>query len=117
MLPTLWNRKTDIFSTTFDDLIEGFKSDFNQVFGGSFDKDEDGNSICELEVPGFNKDNLSVELENGILTVKGETENRKLMKTITVGKVEDIDAAIKDRILTITLIEPTGDETKKIELK
>jgi len=107
-------------------LGEMFK-DFDSLFSSGWTTndrrfvDSDGNVVYEIEVPGFNKDNLKVEVSDGILTVKGEikTDNfkRKVFKRMTVSDSENVDAEIKDGILTLRLIRPPSQNVKKIDIK
>ena len=106
--------KNDLISSFFDD--EFFRPTFNTFFDSNWKQDDDGNHRLEIEVPGFNQENLNVEMADGILTVKGETENRKIYKRYQLGNVQDVDASIKDGILSLKLITPKA-ETKQIELK
>jgi HSP20 family molecular chaperone IbpA len=79
------------------------------------DRDEDGRVKVELEVPGFNKDNLRVEMSDGLLTVHGETPTRQFFKQFSVDRIDDVYAEIKDGILTLTLAE-AEKQVRKIEL-
>lgn len=110
MLPIL-KRKGAISSFLDEDF---FKPVFNTVFESNYRVDEDGNTVLEIEVPGFNKDSLKVEVSDGILTVNGETSTRKLYKKYNIGNVEEAKAKIKDGILNITLIELKNKATKII---
>lgn len=87
----------------------------NSYYTAEYDRDENGNIVFEIEVPGFNKDNLNVEITDGFLTVRGETEKRQYFKQFTLNNVEDVSATIKDGILTLTLSEPEK-QVRKIEL-
>jgi len=113
---TDWNRKTP---TLFDNLM----SNFDYFFGDATYINDDGNVVYEVELPGFNKDNIEVTLNNNILTVKGERETKTgshagykdIHKRLSVDKTEDIDAKIEDGILYVTLIRAKSKE-KKIEI-
>jgi HSP20 family molecular chaperone IbpA len=94
-------------------------NDFNDLFSDSPKKVEtkDGEQTVTLNVPGFNERNLNIELDNDLLTIKGETETRKYFKQYyTSYGIEDIDAKIKDGVLTLTLKYPKRD-VKRIEVK
>ena len=107
-----------------DDPFGSLVDDFNHIFYNDCDcckEDKDGNLIYTLDVPGFNKDNLKVEVAEGILTISGESEVRKqnsygrseVMKRVKVGNIEDAEATVSDGILTIKLKYPS----KEIKVK
>lgn len=111
MLPTI--RKNNLLADFFENDLFG---SFANFFDSSWKQDKDGNHVFEVECPGFNSDNLSVEINEGILTISGETETRKIFKRYQIGNITDVDAKIKDGILSLTLKSPKT-EAKKIELK
>jgi len=122
-LPSLFNRFLDPDLDPFENLSE----QFDRFFGNCCHTDEDGNVIYQVEVPGFNKNNLKVEVADGILTISGEREVKdkyyagqsKFHKRLTVGEIEDADANVTDGILTLTLKypKPEVEEVKAIEVK
>lgn len=95
----------DFFNFNLDSV---FSTDTN------YTTNEEGQTVIEVEVPGFNKNNLKVEIAHSILTIKGETETRKIFKQYTLKEVENVNASIKDGILSLTLIEP---ETKTTNIE
>ena len=111
----------------FEGFMDGFFKDFNNVFYNNDDckMDEYGNITYTLDVPGFNKENLNVEIADGVLTISGESEVRKensygrskILKRFTIGDVEDAKAVVKDGILTVKLEYPSKEvSVKKIEV-
>ncbi len=59
----------------FDDMdriFNGLWDDFSELFCDCHYKDDDGNIIYEMEVPGFSKDTLKLEEREGVLKWKGE---------------------------------------------
>ena len=101
----------------FLDLIDTGTDFFTSIadnLDSHWTNDNDGNSVLELEVPGFNKDTLAVEIEDGILVVNGKTERRTICKRYRLKNVDNVKASIKDGILSLTLIE-AKPETVKIE--
>ena len=108
-----------------DKIFDNFFSDFSHIFGDNIFKNTDGDYVFEMEVPGFNKDNLDVEVANGVMTIKGERniENdccagkTKVYKRISVGSAEDVDAKLDDGILRVTIKKEKPKDVKKIELK
>lgn len=98
-------------------------------------KEKDGNYILEIDVPGYSKDDIKIELENGYLTVTAEKEENKdeenkkthyIHKERFYGKCsrsyyagdnvkeEDIKATFKNGILTIAFPK---EKEEKIEGK
>ena len=98
-------------------------------------KEKDGNYIIEMDLPGYEKENISIELENGYLNVsakadksneeKNEKENfihrerfyGECSRSFYVGDnvtEEDIKAAFKNGTLTLTVPK---EEPKKLEEK
>jgi HSP20 family molecular chaperone IbpA len=119
----LVNKKRNDFLMEFDEMDSIFGNLFNNIhsaFGDFIGMDDAGNISYEIECPGFNKDNTTVEITDGILTVKGERKSaqgeRKLFKRLRVGSQETVDAKIEDGILYLTLKQPEEKKTK-IEFK
>ena len=122
---SLMKRKSDFWSPTrffndgIGDVWNSLYNDFNKIFNDGTYRKEDGNIVYELEVPGFNKDNVEVELEDGILTIKGERKmvsdksvgSKSLLHRINIGDMEVISVVISDGIMKLEL------EAPKIEMK
>lgn len=107
---------------------EGFlKNVLDSFFNESTDAsymNEKGDVTCEIEVPGFNKDNLRVSIENGIMTISGERETKnechagstKILRRMSVGTAENVNAEIVDGILYITFLAVHKD-VKNVEVR
>lgn len=99
-------------------------------------KEDEGQYIFTVELPGVEKDQFSVEYDNGILTISGEkSEEKKEVNErihryeISSGKFqrsfdlpdvdsETIDAKFKDGVLTIVAKKKEQVKTvKQIEIK
>jgi HSP20 family molecular chaperone IbpA len=106
-------RKRDMLHSKL--LDELFNPIFNTTFESSHSVNDDGNTVLEIDVPGFNKSNLRVEIADGILSVYGQTDSRKINKQYSIGNIENVEASIQDGILKLTLMEP-AKRVKKIEL-
>ena len=99
------------------------------------DKD---NFYINLELPGIAKENVKIEVENNLLSIKGEKKSMTksedtnlVMNEIVYGefcrsfnlskdiKVDGIEADFKDGLLTITLpkVEEAKPVVKEIKLK
>lgn len=116
-----------------DDMFDDFGSN-NSMKCDVYEKDNVYN--IEIDVPGFKKEDIDVNVDNGYLTVKAskhfdETEKGKnyicrerrygkFERTIYLGelKTDDIEASYEDGTLKIRVpkIEETNDK-KRIEIK
>ncbi len=99
-------------------------------------KEKDGNYIFTVDVPGFEKENIEIELENGYLTVSAKTNKEinneekdgnyiyrerysgQCSRSFYVGDnvtEEDIKASFKNGVLTMVVPEnkPQQEEPKK----
>jgi len=146
-VPSLFNR--DEFLTPFSTFLDDF---FNESIpsldvgffkNGAYPKvdviDEETQVTIQAEVPGLSKDQVSVELEDGVLRIKGEKredvndkskkyvhrelKHSSFCRSFSVGNNIDkdsVDAKFENGILNVTLkkIAPTPkQEPKKIEIK
>jgi len=110
-----------LYKQTWNSLWSGMDT----FFGDARYKDDDGNTMYEFEVPGFNKDNLKVEITDNVLTISGKRETtdnshagaREVFKRMNLGVTSpNIDAVIKDGILYLSFDNPEC-EKKEIVLK
>lgn len=121
-IPTLWNQMDSLFDSFFENSL---RDSFDHVFGDTKYVDSDGNAVIEIEVPGFNQENLNVEIADGILTLSGKREygddqshagQSQIARRMTVGNVEDVKAEIKDGILKLVLMYPRK-EVKSVKIE
>ena len=62
-------RDLDIFDSIFDEpFFEGRKGRHNELMKTDV-KEKDGNYILEIDIPGYNKEDIKIELNNGYITV------------------------------------------------
>lgn len=127
MLPTIRNgnsgmmkRFDNIFSRMFDDFGNDFPLDLfdTQFFGADVYAGDD--STLYVDVPGFNKDNLNVEYQSGVISITGENDfGRKIQKRIRVNKDlgEPKTAEVKDGVLKLEYEASQTEDSKKIELE
>ena len=117
----------DFFDTGFNDkskwgLTSGFVSDI---------KEDENSYVVEAELPGFEKEDISIDMEDGVLSIsaerKAETEDKKdgyVRKERYMGKVsrsytfdsvdeEQIKAKYDKGILTVTLPKVQKSVSKK----
>lgn len=124
----------DMLDDFFDDPFFVKKSGpkFNECMRTDI-KEQDGNYVMDIDLPGANKEDINIELNDGYLTVSMETNKEtddskdgyihkeryvgKCSRTYYAGKnikEEDVKAQYKNGILTLTFPK---EETKKLEEK
>ena len=126
-------RNFDIFDSFFDDpFFEGGNRKHQEIMKTDV-KEKDGNYILEIDVPGYNKEDIQIELENGYLTVTAKADSNvdeekdgyvykerfsgSCSRSFYAGdKIteEDIKASFKNGTLLLTFPK---EETKQIENK
>jgi HSP20 family protein len=120
----------DLMSRDFDDLFDilPVRKD-NRMKCDIYEKDN--KYFIEMEVPGFNKEDIDISLKEGYLTVKAEKkmsneekdENKKYLRkernyikterSFNLGNIdeENIDASFENGVLKIEI--PKVEENKK----
>ena len=84
---------------------------------------EDG-AYLFFEAPGYNKDNLEIEMENGVISIQGkrtykingQEKTKKISKKFTIGESydpESLEATIEDGLLTLFVPGYKKQESKK----
>lgn len=131
-------RKRSFFDDVFDDSI--FSRKELKQFMKTDIEEKDGNYIFTIDVPGVEKSNIDIDLENGYLTVSANTKTEvndekedgkyiykerycgECSRTYFVGeeiKEDDVKAAFKNGILTITVPaekEKIDEPKKRIQI-
>ena len=117
-----------------DDVFEDFNSNNNSMKCDVYEKD--GAYNIEVDVPGFQKEDINIDVDNGYLTVKAskhfdETEKTKnyicrerrygkFERSFYLGdlKTDDVEASFENGTLKIRVpkIEESKDK-KRIEIK
>lgn len=126
-------RNLDIFDSFFDDpFFEEGKRKHQELMRTDV-KEKDGNYVLEIDIPGYNKEDIQIELENGYLTVTAKANNQideekdgyiykerftgECSRSFYAGenvKEEDIKASFKNGTLVLTFPK---EETKQLESK
>ncbi len=127
-------RNLDVFDSIFDEpFFEGRKGRHNELMRTDI-KEKDGNYILEIDLPGYEKEDIKIELNNGYLTVTAksnrnideEGKDGYIYKERFVGECsrsyyagenvteEDIKASFKNGTLCLTFPK---EKTKQIEEK
>ncbi|RPI05439.1 MAG: Hsp20/alpha crystallin family protein [Ignavibacteriae bacterium] len=148
-----WNPAREL--ATWPSDLFGIQREINRMFDNVFrydnrDDDDGFNAwtpavdiaehdeqyLVEVELPGVNKEDVKITLENNILTIRGEKKQEKETRKESYHRVErsygsfqrsftlpttiksdKIDAAYKDGILQITLPKAEEAKPKQIEVK
>lgn len=101
-----------------------FRSDFQSMFEtGIYETDE--GYVVEIEVPGFSKEDISVEISDGVMCVDGERKMphkngvgvSRISKRLSVGDLEVATANIENGILKMVFKkEKKEKEVKQVEV-
>lgn len=144
MLPTRQNRRP------VWDPFESIHRDFDRMLGRYFsdgetptptaaypvDIHEDDNHLyVEAELPGFDREDVNVTLENGVLTITAERKEqpqregethlnerrfRRVHRSFTLPNTVDesnVDATLADGVLKLTLDKKEEVKPRRIEVK
>ena len=123
-----WNRFLDDYLDSFLETRMSPKYLTTNILPSwDFEKNhtKDGEYMM-VEVPGFNKSNLTVEIDGGNLVitgkrtdkVNGKDTEKTISKVINIGEIYDmtqIEATVEDGVLTI--FNPKKKETKPNKIK
>ena len=140
-----WRRNRGALARPRRDLFNWFLEDFNlpdfwteeREWMPAFDVAETANAIVvKAELPGMDVKDIDIALTDGLLTIRGERKLEKeekkedyhrierqfgsFSRSLNLGqrvKADDIEAAYKDGILTVTLPKTEESKPKKIEVK
>ena len=121
----------------YDDFWDDFMPSINVNEAMKCDIYEKGNkTFIEMDIPGFEKKDVNVEVDNKYLTITAKREDShvdneknyirkersygKFSRSFYIGNVpeQDIEAEFKDGILTVSIPkEEKHDNKKQIEVK
>ena len=135
-LPTLQNRVNRLFDDMFPEIGQGEDMGLMEWRPMVDTYEKDDAIVVNAELPGVNKEDISVDVKNNILTISGErkheedvNEDNYFRKERFYGKFqrsftlpdnvdsEKVDAAYKDGVLEVTIPKTEQGSTKKIEIK
>jgi HSP20 family protein len=134
---------------TFDNPFQALR-DFDRVVNRMWDQVEDGAGsagfavdvreaddqlVVEADLPGFTKDQINVNVEQGVLTIEAEREaadhgdgkvhlherrSTRVTRRFTLPSTYDtqgIDATLSDGVLTLKLDKREESKPRKVEVK
>jgi len=144
MLPALWRNKNggpttrplaefrqqmgDLFSRFFGRSLLPFEGAYEEMWARDFDVDDKDNEIVvKAEVPGFEANEIDIQLDNGFLTIKAEKKQKKdeeesyrsYRRTVTLPcgiKEEKATATCRNGVLELHLPKAEGSKTKHIPI-
>lgn len=138
LVPRTTSTLSDLFDSFWGDLEDGVTKTLTKYTANpAVDIEElDNKYVITADIPGVDKGDISVTAENGILSIKAEKkfdkkDEKKGYKyyerrassyersfRLTDGlDTENIEAALKDGVLTVTVPKKESTKTKKIEIR
>ena len=144
-----WMPSRDEFLTPVDSIIDRFFNEAMPAFGNEFGVEFFGNNsypkvdvtdhgdkiVIEAEIPGLTKDDVSVDLEERVLTISGGKRDTKLdenaryirkelkrssfKRSFKLGdnmKVSEIEADFNNGLLNVTVPKREKDEPRKVKI-
>ncbi len=137
-LPTLQDRINRLFDDAFPTRTAGGEDELSLLdWRPSVDTYEEGdNIVIKAELPGVKKEDVSIDVKNNVLTLKGERKHEenideqnyyrresaygKFQRSFTLPDAVDpnkIEASYKDGVLKVTVPKTEESKTRKIEIK
>lgn len=133
MMPQLRSLE-NLMGRLFDDGEEGW---FGGAMVPSVDLSETDNAVdVRVDLPGMKAEEIDIQVHNNLLTIRGERKEETEEKDRTFHRIErrsgsfsrtvslpsevdqdNVDAAYKDGVLTITMPKVKAAQTKKIAVK
>jgi HSP20 family protein len=133
--PSRYNLAADI-DGFFNDFWRPFMSRQGEFVPATDIEETDKEFALVFELPGMKKDDIKISVEDGVLTVSGEKTEKKeeegrnsirteiqcgsFSRSFTLPKTVDVNnvsAAYKDGLLTVTLQKSEEAKPKQIEVK
>lgn len=127
------------FDSLFDNFFSAHQGDSSEFFAPSVDiEEQDDHFLVTADLPGVKKEDISITLENGVLTLEAKREEQSeekkkgkvirrerrsgsYMRSFSVGNnisEADIKAAFKDGVLKLELPKPkeAAPSSRRIEV-
>ena len=98
--------------------------------------EKEGNYVLNAEIPGVNKDDISITIDNNVLTISGKKESKReeegasyylqeaafgaFSRSLRIpGEIEEskVQAVYKDGILTLTMPQKKSTQSKQIKIE
>ena len=123
-LPNTLSRGVLNFATPLFEELERTNTSWEGIFDPAF-AEEDGDYVFEVEMPGFSKEDIKIQLDqNGHLNLEGQTTRRgnkvKFGKTYEVPEKADLstaDASLKNGVFRLTFKRKNKHNPKEIKIK
>ena len=121
------HRNSDLFDQAFESLFRPFYVDSDSTFMKTDIKETDKNYLMDVEMPGFDKKDISLKFESGYVTISakkeaGDNDSRYLRRERAVscsrsyymGDVDEkqIKAKYENGVLTVTIPKEKPEQTK-----
>ena len=125
-----------MFYTINDRMVNDFFNDLDTIFNDSesigrinrnksnhkIDSDDNGVPLT-MNVPGYNKKLIDISVESGYVVIEGKSNSgnpngfTERFKLCDKHDSENIDAAVIDGVLTLSVPYKSGDLPKRIEVE
>ncbi|MFP4166370.1 MAG: Hsp20/alpha crystallin family protein [Opitutales bacterium] len=113
------------FGSLFDDFLTG-ATGLGQPAVDLYEDEQ--NYYARMELPGVKKDDIDLELENAVLTVKSAKEEKSeqgehsfsFQRSISIPDgvaLDKVSASLEDGILTVTMPKSEERKARQIEVK
>lgn len=124
----LTQRNNDLFDQAFDSLFRPFYMDSESTFMKTDIKENDKEYVMDVEMPGFDKNEIQLNFENGYLTISAKkeasTDNKEhyirreravsCSRSYYMGDVDQklIKAKYENGVLAVSVPKQKPEETK-----
>ena len=112
-----------------DGWLDSLTEEFGSTRGWGFDVDKtDQEIVVRADVPGFEENELDVRLDNDMLTIQAEKEqkgdnqraHRRFFRQVTLPPgidAETVQAAYRNGVLELHIPRPKGSQAKRIPVR
>ena len=121
------HRNHDLFDEAFESFFRPFYVDSESSFMKTDIKETEQNYVLEVEMPGFDKKDISLKFESGYLTISAKKEEAKsdahyirreraqsFSRSYYMGDVDEklITAKYENGVLTVTVPKDKPEQSK-----